>query len=63
MKNKKIPYLISSCIFFLLTIGYVIIVVVDFYYGYTPSYLTVLHIITMIVSLIAAIVNLKRYRK
>ncbi len=63
MNNEKIGYLFAACIFSLLTVGHAVIIVVDFYYGYTPNYLVGLHIIATILFLAAAIVNFKRYRK
>ncbi len=61
MKNEKGLYLISAIIFTLLAVGYVVDIAVDFYYGYTPRYLNMLHILAVLVSLTAAIVNWKRY--
>ena len=55
-------YFIAFVIYFLLTIGYFVIIVVDFYYGYAPNYLIVLHIMATITFLVAAIVNFKRFR-
>lgn len=63
MKKDKRLYLMTSVLFSLLTLGYIVIIVVDFYYGYTPGYLILLHILTTVAFLAAAIVNLKRYRK
>lgn len=62
MKNKYLWYFIASVIYFLLTIGYAVIIFVDFYFGYTPNYLIVLHIMAAIMFLVAAIVNYKRFR-
>lgn len=63
MKNKKVLYLIAFSIFSLLTAGYILVIAVDFYYGYTPDYLVVLHVLVTIICLIAALINFRRYRK
>lgn len=63
MKNEKLLYLIVSIIFSLLAAGYTVVIAVDFYYGYTPRYLTALHIIAGLAFYAAAIVNWRRYRK
>ena len=63
MRNEKVWYLIAAILFFLLTVGYAVVIATDFYYGYTPEYLVVLHIMAAITFLAAAIVNFKRYRK
>lgn len=63
MKNNKVLYLVASVIFSLLTLGYIAVIAVDFYYGYTPQYLVVLHIVAVITLSVAAIVNFKRYIK
>lgn len=63
MKNERVLYLIASSMFALLAVGYTVVVFVDFYLGYTPQYLTALHILTGVLSYAAAIVNFLRYRK
>ena len=63
MRNNKVLYLVASAIFSLLTLGYIAVIVVEFYYEYTPQYLTVLHILAVIILSVAAIVNFKRYIK
>lgn len=63
MKSEKGLYLIASVLSSFLAAGYTAVIVVDFYYGYTPGYLTALHILTAIVLYAAAIVNWRRYKK
>ncbi len=63
MKNERVGYLIAAILFAILAIGYTVVSVLDFYYGYTPGYLTALHILTDIVFYLAAAVNWGRYRK
>ena len=63
MGKEKVLFLIASVIFSLLTVWYAVVIAVDFYSGYTPEYLTILHVITAVVFLAAAIVNFKRFRK
>lgn len=63
MGNDKVLYLIPAVIFSLLTAGYAVVTAVDFYYGYTPQYLVILHILAVIIFLTAAIVNFKRYKR
>ncbi len=63
MKNERGLYLVVAILFSLLAAGYTVVVAVDFFYGYTPRYITALHILADIVFYAAAIVNWGRYRK
>lgn len=62
MNNNKL-YLLASIIWFCITGGYIAVLFVDFYYGYTTQWLAVLHMLAVGGSLLAAVVNLKRYRR
>ena len=54
--------LLASVIWLLTTIIWAITLCADFYYGYTPDGLVILHALCVLTSLTAAVVNFIRWK-
>lgn len=61
--NKNKLYRFASIIWFCIAGGYIVVLCVDIYYGYTPKWLMALHMLAVAVSLLAAVVNQNRDRR
>lgn len=61
--NQNKLYLFASIIWLGITGGFIVALFADFYYGYTPEWLTALHVPAAGSALSAAVVNLNRYKK
>lgn len=54
--------LLASVIWFVTTVIWSVTLYADFYYGYTPDGLMILHVICVLTSLAAAVANFIRWK-
>lgn len=62
MKKRRMPLLVPV-LWLIISCGWGYVLATDFWYGTSPAVLVVLHALTMLVSLTAAVVNYIRYKR
>ena len=62
MKNKRHLLLLAAILWFVSTAIWFTAFCIDICYGYTPEGLMIMHIICALTSLLAAIINLIRWK-
>lgn len=59
---NKTLYLFTAIVMGLMAVGYIVVLVVDFYTATVPGWLIALHVLVVIVSLFACSVSVLRYK-